>query len=232
MANNIPNNIVLVNKIGDAHYVKSINNQDYYLVTEKVKMVFDGCSSGKNSEVGVKLFSSLFSMIDKERLEEPELFEENVNFVFKKLLSISNDINFIFDNFCFTILAVFETEEKFIVKYAGDGYVITRKDDEIEYVCLDDGCKNGYPKYYIYNYISPEFLLDYKDGVRFEEKVFSKKEYQNVGVATDGLRFAFCLDLKEQNNLKNFLIEGKSGKIKILINRNKIKFHDDITICF
>lgn len=223
---------VIVNKIGDDHYVKSINNQDYYFVSDKIKMVFDGCSDCKNSEVGVKLFVELFSMIDKERLENPELFEENVNLVFEKLLSISNDINFILNNFCFTIIAVFETEKDFIVKYAGDGYIINRKDDEIEYISLEDGCENGYPKYYIYNYIEPEYLLDYKEGVKFEEKIFSKENYQNVGVATDGLRFAFELDFVEQNKIKEFLLTGKAGKIKILINRNKIKFHDDITICF
>lgn len=225
-------NLVIVNKIGNDHYIKSINNQDYFFVSDKVKMVFDGCSSGKNSEVGVKLFSSFLSMIDKEKLEKVELFEENVKMVFEKLISISNNINFIFDNLCFTIVAVFETEENFIVKYAGDGYVIAQKDNSIEYISLEDGCENGYPKYYVYNYVEKEYLLDYKTGVKFEEKVFLKEEYQNVGVATDGLRFAFELDFSEQNKLEEFLLLGKAGKIKILINRNKIKFHDDITICF
>ena len=61
---------------------------------------------------------------------------------------------------------------------------------------------------------------------------FQKDKYQNIGVATDGLRFAQRLEWQEQNKLKEYLINGKSVGIKTLINRNRIRFHDDITICF
>lgn len=226
------NKTVVVNKLGCDHFDSSKNNQDYFFVSDKLKMVFDGCSSGENSEVGAILFSSLFSQIEKEKQEECEAFKENVDSVFNRLLSLSSDINFIFHKYCFTIVAVFETETEFIVKYAGDGYIITQKDDNIEYIALDDGCVDGAPKYYIYNYIPSEYLLDYKEGVTIKTKVFSKEEYQKIGVATDGLQYLNNLDWQEQNKVKEFLLNGKTGKLKMLINRNRIHLHDDITICF
>lgn len=224
--------VVVVNKLGSDHFDASKNNQDYFFKSDKLKMVFDGCSDCENSEVGVKLFASLFSEMKKEKGEDPEAFESNVQHVFERMLSLSNNINFIFNNYCFTIVAVFETDIEFIVKYAGDGFVITRKDDEIDYIELKDGCNGDCPKYYIYNYIDPEYLDDYKDGIKINTMHFSKEEYQNVGVATDGLRFVTKLEYQEQRKLKENLIDGKSGKIKMLINRNRIRFHDDITICF
>ncbi len=226
------NKTIIVNKLGNDHLAKSKNNQDYFFVSDKVKMVFDGCSDGDNSEVGAILFSSFFGELEKEKMEAPEFFEENVKEVFNKMLSITNRIDFIFNKYCFTIVAVFETDTDFIVKYVGDGYIITRKDDEIEYISLEDECKDGYPKYYIYNYIDPEYLIDYKEGVKISTKCFPKDKYQNIGVATDGLRFAQRLEWQEQNKLKEYLINGKSVGIKTLINRNRIRFHDDITICF
>lgn len=224
--------VVVVNKLGSDHLDSSKNNQDYFFVSDRLKMVFDGCSQGENSEVGSILFSSFFGEIEKETMENPEFFEENVKHVFERMLSLTKNLKFIFDKYCFTIVAVFETDTEFIVKYAGDGYVITRKNDEIEYIELKDGCKDDCPKYYIYNYINPEYLDDYKDGIKINTICFSKEDYQNVGVATDGLRFAENLDWQEKNKLKDNLIAGKAGQIKMLINRNRIRFHDDITICF
>lgn len=226
------NQVMIVNKIGNEHLRKAINNQDYYFVSEKVKMVFDGCSGSKNAEVGVKLFSSLFSQLPIKQIEDIALFEKNVDFIFQKILSLSNDITFIFDHLCFTIVAVFETEKEFVIKYAGDGYVITQKNEQIEYIKLENGCENNYPKYAIYNYIEPEYLMDYKNGVPFYTLTFLKEKYENIGVATDGLFFSEKLDWKEQQLLKQHILNRKKGKIDILINRNQIHFHDDITICF
>lgn len=226
------NKTVIINKLGSDHLDYSINNQDYFFVSDKIKMVFDGCSSGKNSEVGSILFSALFSQLEKQKQEDCDSFKENIDTIFKRLLDLSSDINFIFDKYCFTIVAVFETETDFIVKYAGDGYVITQKDDNIEYIALDDGCNNGYPKYYIYNYIQPEYLLDYKEGIKIQTRIFSKEKYQKVGVATDGLQYVNNLEWQEQSKVKEYLLNAKTGKLKMLINRNRIHLHDDITICF
>lgn len=226
------NDTVVVNKLGSHHLDTSINNQDYFFVSEKLKMVCDGCSAGKNSEVGSILFASLFSEIEKQRQENYELFEENINIVFKRMLMLSNNIDFIFNNYCFTIVAVFETEKDFVVKYAGDGYIITKKNDSIEYIELKDGQNDGAPKYYIYNYIPAEYLLEYKDGVSIKTKTFSKTEYKNIGVATDGLQYVENLEWQEQKKLKELLLAGKTGKIKRLINRNREHLYDDITICF
>ncbi len=226
--------VVIVNKIGCDHLDSSRNNQDYFFVSnsKKVKMVFDGCSGCKNSEVGAILFSNFFSEIKEEKRDNLELFEENIELVFSRLLNLSDDVNFLLEHYCFTIIAVFETETEFVVKYIGDGYIITQKGDDIEYIKLEDGQVNGYPKYYIYNYIPAEFLIDYKDGIQIQTLNFPKAEYQNIGVSTDGLQYVDNLDWTEQNKLKQLLLSRKEGKIKMLINRNREHLHDDFTLCF
>ena len=86
--------------------------------------------------------------------------------------------------------------------------------------------------YYIYNFIDGKHLKEYKDGAYFTFTHFSKKEYANVGVASDGLRFFDRLLDVDKRNFLDFLRNGKKGQIEKLINRNKIKFHDDISIVF
>ena len=78
-------------------------------------------------------------------------------------------------------------------------------------------------------------MTEYKDGVSFKVTRFSKAEYQNVGVATDGLRYYENLIDIEKNKLMELLRNGKGPQIEKLINRNNNKnemFHDDISICF
>ena len=103
----------------------------------------------------------------------------------------------------------------------------------IEFEQLDDG---EYPCYYVYNFIKDKSsLVEYKDGVTFKITRFNKEEYQNVGVATDGLRFYENLNDVEKTKFIGFLHEGKGPQIEKLINRNNRKnemFHDDISICF
>lgn len=76
-------------------------------------------------------------------------------------------------------------------------------------------------------------LTHYKDGVEFVEKDFSKKEYQNVGVASDGLRFIIKSEndaLKEE--FAALLKARRTVAVKRFINRNQKLFRDDITIVF
>lgn len=101
---------------------------------------------------------------------------------------------------------------------------------EVKAILLEDG---EYPRYYIYNYVQDkERLQEYQEGVDFTRYSFSKKEYQNVGVATDGFRFFEKLGVVEKNKLFSYFREGKKGKIGMLINRNANVFKDDISICF
>ena len=229
--------IICVSKIGSDHIFGNKNNHDYAFNLLNMKVVMDGCGSGKHSEVGSKLFAQLFARKAKEYFDKNECInEENfidvVNSVFEKMLAVSNDISFIFQNYCFTILVCFEFEDEFVVYTCGDGYIIKETKDGISFEVLDDG---EYPAYYVYNFIEDKSLLkEYKDGVEFKVAHFNKDDYINVGVATDGLRYSSNLFDAEKNKLMRFLHEGKGSQIEKLINRNNRNemFHDDISICF
>ena len=47
---------MFINKIGTEHLETGMNCQDYGFVGERSSYVCDGCSEGKHSEVGAKLF--------------------------------------------------------------------------------------------------------------------------------------------------------------------------------
>lgn len=230
--------IIRVCKIGSDHCFANMNNHDFAFNLLNMKVVTDGCGSGKHSEVGTKIFGQLFARKCKEFFDKGEkICEENfievVNNIFSKMLELSDDTTFIFQNYCFTILVCFEFEEEFVVYSCGDGYIIKENDEGITFEVLDDG---EYPCYYIYNFIKDKNVLkEYKDGVTFTVSRFSKKDYINIGVATDGLRYAENLLEVEKNKFMKYLHEGKGPQIEVLINRNNRKnemFHDDISICF
>lgn len=229
--------VSVVCKTGADHIFANKNNHDYAFNLLNMKVVTDGCGSGKHSEIGTRLFAQLFARKAKEYYQKKEAiceenFIETIDSIFCKMLKICNDSTFIFENYCFTILVCFELEDEFVVYSCGDGYIIKQNDEGISFDELDDG---EYPCYYAYNFITDKSCLkEYKDGVEFKITRFSKKEYLNVGVATDGLRFTENLGTVEKNKLNTYLQEGKSKMIEVLINRNNKyrMFHDDISICF
>lgn len=229
---------IRVCKMGSDHNFANMNNHDFAFNLLNMKVVMDGCGSGKHSEVGTRLFGQLFARKAKEYFDKGEsICEENfievVNSIFEKMLELCNDISFIFQNYCFTILVCFENEDEFVVYSCGDGYIIKENEEGISFDRLDDG---EYPCYYIYNFITDKSaLVEYKDGVCFKVTRFAKTDYFNVGVASDGLRYSENLLDVEKTKLMKFLHEGKSSQIEVLINRNNRKnemFHDDISICF
>lgn len=229
---------IRVCKMGSDHNFANMNNHDFAFNLLNMKIVMDGCGSGKHSEVGTRLFGQLFARKAKEYFDKGEsICEENfievVNSIFEKMLELCNDISFIFQNYCFTILVCFETEDEFVVYSCGDGYIIKENEEGISFDRLDDG---EYPCYYIYNFIADKSaLVEYKDGVSFKVTRFAKTDYFNVGVASDGLRYSENLLDVEKTKLMKFLHEGKGPQIEVLINRNNRKnemFHDDISICF
>lgn len=234
----ITRKIIHVCKQGSDHHFANMNNHDFAFNLLNMKVVMDGCGSGKHSEVGTKLFGQLFARKAKEYFDSGEsICEENfidvVNEIFKKMLVLCNDITFMFQNYCFTILVCFEFEDEFVVYSCGDGYIVKENSEGISFEQLDD---NEYPCYYIYNFIEDKsHLAKYQDGVEFKVNRFSKKDYSNIGVASDGLRYYENLLEVEKNKLLKFLHEGKGPQIEILINRNNQRnemFHDDISICF
>ena len=135
---------MLVNLCGNFHMQKNKNNQDYFFKNEKVKIAIDGCSLGdefdlSNTEVGAKLFSSLFSLIDPKLRDDPNMFEKNVYHVFSKLLNLFDSkfgetdnakITQLIKFFSFTLIACFNLEDGFVVKTMGDGYIITINKDK------------------------------------------------------------------------------------------------------
>lgn len=231
-----PRKIIVVSKTGSDHTFADKNNHDYAFNLLNMKVVLDGCGEGKHSEVGTRVFSQLFARRVKEYIEKGESincdnFVEVVDSVFKKMLELCSDTSFVFQNYLFTILVCFELEDEFVVFSCGDGFIIKETKEGISFEKLDDG---EYPAYYAYNFVEDkEHLKAHKEGVGFNVAHFSKSEYTNVGVATDGLRYSENLIDIEKARMMQILHDGGPG-IEKLINKNNKHgmFHDDISICF
>ena len=214
---------MVINKIGQQHIDYGTNCQDYGFEKNGVKVVCDGCSEGEHSEVGAKAFCHLFQYGEYTE-------ERSIDTIFEKLVEVFGQTSAsIRDYLCFTILMVVESAEEFIVVYCGDGFIIEeRNNGHIEIEELSDG---EYPKYYAYNYVDKESLKYYKEGVQLQTKIFPKSEYKNIGVASDGIRFAIAKeDTFEQ--LIGVLHGGKAAAVKRFINKNQTVFKDDTTIVF
>jgi hypothetical protein len=220
-----------ISKIGAEHLFMGVNRQDFAMMTPdgQFKIVLDGCGEMPYSEVGVALFGQMIAQrTDLNRFN----FVQTVNQIFAHLsgqLFQNNDFLNL-QNLSFTILAAFETADEWVAFACGDGYILWQQDDTLGYQLLDDG---KYPRYFIYNWVNSATLLAYQDGVSFDVYTFSKAEYANVGVATDGFRFAENIpDAIDKSGLLTRLIEGRSGKAEQIINKHQAVFHDDISIAF
>lgn len=211
---------MFINKIGMEHLEIGANCQDYGFIGERSSYVCDGCSEGKHSEVGAKLFCHLKQRTDYD-----------VTDIFSMMIDvIGGNPNCKRDFLSFTILRLAECVDDFTVSYCGDGYIILQDHDgNITFEELSDG---EYPKYYIYNYIEPEYLKHYKDGVSFSQKTYLKEKYAKVGIASDGLRYILQTDEELKQEFIKYLKSGKELKLKLFINRNRKIFKDDVTIVF
>lgn len=211
---------MFVNKMGAQHLDYGKNCQDYGLEKDCLKVVCDGCSEGAHSEVGAKAYCHLAaSGYDTDQ-------------IFQLLMGIfGQSPQTVREYLCFTILEVAEQEDSFCVTYCGDGYILLQDAaGEIQFMELSDG---AYPKYYAYNYCDASSLRQYQDGVPLNRKVFHKKEYQKVGIASDGLRYIVnSKDTQLKAAFTALLKLGSAVKIKRFINCNQRVFQDDITIVF
>lgn len=216
---------MFINKIGQQHLEYGLNCQDTGLLKDKIKIVCDGCSEGKNSEVGAKLFCHFYDVFNFSKYGK-----EGINYTFTILAPMFNQSSETIKNYiCFTILIVEETDDEFIVYYCGDGFIILQdKDGNVNITELNDG---EYPKYYAYNYTDKDSLKYYKDGVSIQEIHYPKSEYLNVGIASDGLRYIFT-DKNVEEKVLDFLKNKKEMALKRLINKHQYIFKDDITIAF
>lgn len=203
-------------KIGYEHIQNGINCQDFGFESDKFKGIMDGCSEGKHSEVGVKLFAHLFSKISGN----------NFKYCFDELFKIFPTYEDIKNYMLFTVLLVSQTEEEYMISVCGDGYIIKQKyDDTVEYEKLGEG---NTPEYYAYNYVDSSHLSKYKDGVNFMHHILSKSEYKAVGVASDGLEYILNSPFKDE--FEKYLVTRKEFAIRRLINREHKYFKDDISI--
>lgn len=220
---------MFINKIGMEHLESGMNCQDYGFIGEHSSYVCDGCSEGKHSEVGAKLFCHLLSSQYQHCFNKGNYID--VNEAFSRMIRVIGESpKHKRDFLSFTILRLSETTSEFYVQYCGDGYIILQDHEgNITFEELSDG---EYPKYYIYNHIPPEYLKHYKDGVSFSQKIFTKEQYAKVGIASDGLRYIINADEELRKEFIGCLKSGKELKTKLFINRNHGIFKDDVTIVF
>ena len=215
---------------GNGHYLDGLNNQDFFFEEGNLKMITDGCSEGKFSEVGTRLFAQAFSQLDM-RLDLNR-FEQNVEKAFMKACSVagaksgSDFETFVINNMLFTIIACFELEDKFVVKFIGDGYIITvNKHSLLSYIRLFYGKS---PPYYSYNKLSTD---NYPKTLEFKTFEFSKQDFKKVGIASDGL--APIAEKQLSHPFEDFFLGKKTEyNPKGVINSNRTLFYDDVTILF
>ena len=229
--------MILVTKPGANRLFQGKNCQDFGCFFSNVKMVMDGCSHVDHSEVGTKIFGQMIKGMNNGRVFPTDIrvwtkdiFDE----ITASLAHLNQDetwkTNFLFSNFCFTIVAVIENSFSYDVLYCGDGYILAKTNKgELEVINLDEGY-NGAPPYYAYNYIKPEYLASYRNGVSFKKKVLYKNKYKNVGVATGGFSYVDMLPNEEKEAFKQGLIEEKDSKVCQIINKNEKIFLDDVCI--
>ena len=210
---------------GNGHYLNGLNNQDFCYMENNLKLVTDGCSSAEFSEVGTRLFVQAFAKLPN-RFDVNE-FEANVKKAFDSILTLTtkDDANdFIANNLLFTIIACFETEDKYIVKFIGDGYIITvNHEDVVSYTRLFYGKT---PPYFAYTKIP---TTTYEEPLKFKTFEYSKKDFKLVGIASDGIA-----PIAEKKLDVDFdaLILGTDTKYSPegIIRSNQSQFFDDITI--
>ena len=223
---------MIISSQGYDHFTGGINNQDFGVEMPRCVLILDGCSGGKFSEVGAKLFGQFFSR--KEECDKVEKFEDNVKQVFEDLICMvvkyypnRGDLeeNYIMENLLFTIIACFETEKEYIVKLFGDGYIFTQNSrDLLSYMKFSYGQA---PPYVAYKFCDMSNTgLDFSNA-NFKTFHFDKKSFKRVGIASDGL---FPIAKGNIPKADDFIKEGKITGIKGLIIGNRQMFNDDVTI--
>ena len=221
---------MLINSQGFEHFLQHVNNQDYFYETPRMLLVLDGCSSGKYSEVGTRLFTQLFSR--KEENDSVEKFESNVKEIFDELVEMmrkyypdqeSLENEFIMENLLFTIIACFDCEDKFIVKMFGDGYIITQNEwNHLSYMKFSYGKCPPYFAYKYCEYLTPNIFKDYE----FKTFEFDKKTFKSVGIASDGI----LPIVKGSAQMDTYILKKDGIGLQMAIRMQNQAFADDVTI--
>jgi len=218
---------MIINFQGFGHFVDGINNQDCALETERMLLVLDGCSGAKYAEVGTRLFTQLFAR--KEGYDKLENFELNIKETFEEMLEVASkyyvtpdllESEFIMENMLFTIIALFDCENKYVAKIFGDGYIITQNNmDNISYLKFSYG---KYPPYYAYKYCK-NMGFDEKDFKTYE---FGKDKFKKLFIGTDGVMPL----VKGEIDGADKIIGKNDLSLASTIKANRQKFYDDVTI--
>ena len=221
---------MIITSQGFGHFTQGLNNQDFGIETSRMLLVLDGCSGAKYSEVGTRLFAQLFSR--KEECDNVDKFEDNVKEVFDNLIAMVRKFyttekaferEFIMQNLLFTIIACFETKDKYVVKLFGDGYVISHNN----YGCISyqKFYYGPYPPYYAYKYCK-NCNLGYEDYT-FKTFYYDKKLFSKIAIATDGIQPMAKGDIL---NIDDYIHERDRISIESSIRNNRFRFNDDVTI--
>lgn len=234
-----------VYKIGSTHK----NNQDFAFEYEGLKAVLDGCSktaSGESvSEVGSRVFGQMLkntflAYVEEKPVEEfianfDDISDKIMNTLLASIYDMGKKLNwsqemlkeFINSNLCFTTLLCFELPDKFVVKTFGDGYIVTiNKAGKVSYIKLYYG---KYPPYVIYNHNG-----NYPTKKLFKTFEFSKADFLEVGVASDGIetvtKVGTHMTLDKQKEFDSYLLNADASSVLKFIEENHKFFTDDTTI--
>lgn len=230
--------------MGSHHYIYGINNQDYGLEYKNIMCVVDGCSQGKHSEVGAKLFiKKLYEFLktkDNNSKELPFITTKDIFTVFKKIMDyiveIIDDQPNLYDiiNFmCFTIVFCQKTNYGWKVWVFGDGTIITQDyNNDINFIEIN---KSNTPYYPVYLFMDDRILKKQEHPNKFNSFMFAVDDFQSIGIASDGLSYIIGTNYEDQ--FKKHLLEKKDYKIQQFINKCNYQFKecngffkDDITI--
>jgi len=221
---------MIISSQGFGHYTDGINNQDLGIEHGKMLLLLDGCTAAKYSDSGVRLFGQLFSR--KGDCDNLEKFEDNVKSVFDDIIRLSAryyatreelEKDFIMENLLFTIIACFETEDKYVVKLFGDGYIVTQNvKGLISYIKFAYGkC----PPYCAYRYCQTAPINFQTND--FKTFIFDKKSFSKVLIASDGLMHIAKGAFRD---LDTGIATGNFSLLETLIREQRMRFFDDVTI--
>src|SRR3989344_937542 len=188
---------------GRDHIFSKINCQDAYASLQiklgdgvyNIGVISDGCSEGKNSEVGAKLACS-FSVSNISRLLEQKvylgkipflLFKNQITFLRRvinqyKFSSYPDRLEFIKNHLLFTQIGFIQGYENTIVFAYGDGLVTVNNNVDFR----DQGEAPYYPAYHL---IDKRLLSDASEiPESFDSFVVKTKDIQKLAIGTDAWR--------------------------------------------